>query len=106
MLTVTLILTGKGTFHSMGIISVTQPGKITSDKLVTRIQKRKKTEVIKDKSIKIQSFVGPSSKALFNIKLKSMRQLITSYTFLPEIKYNILWHAVWFTSSPENPRSN
>ena len=35
-------LTGKDTFHGMGIISVTQPGKITSGKLVTRIQKRKK----------------------------------------------------------------
>ena len=35
-------LTGKDTFHGMGIISVTQPGKITSDKLVTRTQKRKK----------------------------------------------------------------
>ena len=35
-------LTGKDTFHGMGIISVTQPGKITSDKLVTRIRKRKK----------------------------------------------------------------
>ena len=35
-------LTVKGTFHGMEIISVTQPGKITSDKLVTRIQKREK----------------------------------------------------------------
>ena len=91
----------------MAIISVTQPGKITSDKLVTQIQKRKETsEVIKNKGIKIQSFLGSSSKGLSNIKLKPMRQLITSYTFLPEIKYNILWRTGWFTSSPENPRSN
>ena len=97
-------LTGKGTFHSMGIISVTQPGKITSDKLVTRTQKRKKTsEVIKNKGIKIQSFLGSSSKGLSNIKLKPMRQLITSCTFFPKIKYNISWPAGWFTSSPENP---
>ena len=99
-------LTGKGTFHGMGIISVTQTEKITSDKLVTRIQKRKTSEVIKNKGIKIQSFLGSSSKGLSNIKLKPVRQLTTSYTFLPEIKYNILWHAGWFTSSPENPRSN
>ena len=72
-------LTGKGTFHGMGIISVTQPGKITSDKPVTRIQKRKKaSEVIKNKGIKIQSFLGSSSKGLSNIKLKPMRQLIPS----------------------------
>ena len=82
MLTITLIfniLTGKGTFHGMGIMSVIQPGKIKSDKLVTRIQKRKITsEVIKNKGIKIQSFLGSSSKGLSNIKLKPMRQLIPS----------------------------
>ena len=73
------ILTGKGTFHGMGIMSVIQPGKIKSDKLVTRIQKRKITsEVIKNKGIKIQSFLGSSSKGLSNIKLKPMRQLIPS----------------------------
>ena len=100
-------LTGKDTFHGMGIISATQPGKIRSNKLVTRVQKRKETlEVIKNKGIKIQSFLGSSSKGLSNIKLKPLRQLITSYTFLPEIKCSILWHTGRFTSSPENPRSS
>ena len=41
---------------------------------MTRIQKTKKTsEVIKNKGIKIQSFLGSSSKGLSNIKLKPKR---------------------------------
>ena len=50
-------LTGKDTFHGMGIISATQPGKIRSNKLVTRVQKRKETlEVIKKRVSRFKVF--------------------------------------------------
>ena len=100
-------LTGNGTFHGMGIISITQPAIQHQQQKVFRFPHRKKvSEVIKNKGIEMHHFIGSSRRGLSNLMLKSIRQLKTDPTFVKEVDYNILWHTAWFSSSLDNPRPN
>ena len=101
-------LTGKGTFHGMGIISATQPAvQIRENHKVLRLKQRKKvSEVNNNKGIELHHFIGSSSRGLSKLVLTSIRQLKTNPTLSKEVNYDILWHASWFSSSLENPRPN
>ena len=102
-----ITLTGKDTFHGMGIISITQPAKQLQRQRVLRLKHRKKvSEVVKNKGIELHHFLGSSKRGLSSLTLKSIRQLTTDPTFSKEVDYNILWHAAWFSSSLRNPRPN
>lgn len=101
-------LTGKGTFHGMGVISIAQPAVTQQhNHRVPRLKERKKiSEMTNRKGIELHHFLVSSNKGLSKLVLKSIRELNTNPTFSNEVNYNILWHASWFSSSLENPRPN
>ena len=102
-----ITLTGKNTFHGMGIISITQPAIQHQHQRVPRLKYRKKiSEVIKNKGIDLLHFVRSSKDGLSTLMLKSIRELTTEPTLSKEVDCNILWHAAWFSHSLENPRPN
>ena len=83
-------LTGKGTFHGMGIISITYPHSRYNQQTVARLKHGKKTsEAIKNKGIELHHFLGSSSNGLINLKLKLIHQLMHPHPLPKEVSYNI-----------------
>ena len=102
-----ITLTGKDTFHGMGIISITQPEQKLQQQQVLRLKHRKKvSDVIKDKGIELHSFHGSSKMGLSTLTIHPLHQLTIEPTTSKEVDYNIFWHINWFSSSPEKPRPN
>ena len=92
-------LDGHGTFHGMGIISITVP--MTTDinlkqKAVRRILKRLPTsEVIANKGIAIVPYNRSASSGLQSVSLTALRQLQTPALLSHVMKLNLVWHSSW-----------
>ena len=99
-------LTGKGTFHGMGIISVNSSGFTFNDSVPRLKERRKTSSSICHKGIDVFQFIGSSQNGLSKIKFDSILQLKSPSIIPSAICYNLIWHTGWFFRSPENPRPN
>lgn len=88
-------LDGSGTFHGMGIISMSTPA---ADRRNDRHVKRKARvtvgELVADKGIRIIQYNGPSLPALSRVKFEPIRSTVLCPTIPPQQYYsNILWQS-------------
>ena len=103
----TATLSGKGTFHGMGIIC-------TSDKppqgyfgRVPRLKKRLKVERLTEKKgVNIVDYFKNPNTGLKHLLLKPYHELQTVFTIPSSINYDIIWHCGWFSYSKIRPNWN
>ena len=93
-----LILTGKGTFHGMRIISMTSSTSGSKSPVVIKHLKKKlpSTAFIDDIGIPILNFLGSSAQGLRKLKLKPSSELMSPYSLPAEWNYDMLWHVSRF----------
>ena len=89
-----LTLTGKGTFHGMGIISMTSSTSGSKSPVVIKRLKKKlpSTAFIDDIGIPVLNFLGSSAQGLRKLKLKPSSELMSPYSLPVEWNYDMLWH--------------
>ena len=99
-------LTGKGTFHGMGIIAVSNLANVKIS-TVKRIKHRlKAADFAKDKGIPVHYYSGSSREGLLKIKFKPIQELRNLIVLPSELFYNLIWHSRWCLSSPETTQQN
>ena len=89
-----MTLTGKGTFHGMGIISMTSSNNKSKRLAVVKRLKKKlpSTTFIDDIGIPVYNFLGSSARGLGKLKLKPISELMSPYILPVEWNYDMLWH--------------
>jgi len=84
-------LTGKGTFHGMGIISMSD--NCSSTKTVKRLKYTlKSSEFGNLHDIRIHQYLRSSTKGLAALKYQTVKQLSKPLVVPTEISYDLLWH--------------
>ena len=82
-------LDGQGTFHGMGIIAVSTPKDgiplTTNSRVITKQQRSKVYELVKDKGVPIFQYIGQPEKGLASVIYKPIIQLQTPYTLPVEL---------------------
>ena len=91
-------LTGKGTFHGMGVISMTS---WNEDRKRNHVISRLKRKTLQNNSltqygIPIHNYLGSSKKGHSMLRLKPIMQLKTPYVLPTEWNYDFLWHSLRF----------
>ena len=100
-------LTGKGTFHGMGVISCSTSLVTNLTQKIKRLKERKRTSTfVEHRGIEIIPYYGSSYNGLLKIKLKPYMQLSSPYTLTSDLGYDLLWKSAWFFSSKTQPRPN
>ena len=103
-------LDGQGTFHGMGIIAISTPEDgtplIHKSRIISRQQRIKVNELVKDKGVPIIQYIGPPEKGLASVILKPVIELQVPYTLPSELCTDLLWHSGWIFSKAEKPRPN
>ena len=96
-------LTGKGTFHGMGIISISSsPGHTLQS-----IKRLKHGTLFScTNSVEILTYSGSSFNGLRNYIFRPVTELATTVLFAGEMNMDLVWQAAWFFTSKENPRPN
>lgn len=95
-------LTGKGTFHGMGIICANS--ELISDfGKVPRLRKISSSSFIKDRGVEIIPYQKTAKSCLSNIILEPL--LFKTMESQMGI-FNLLWHSAWLLSTQTNPRPN
>lgn len=96
-------LTGKGTFHGMGIISITSE---TSRKIQSIKRLKHKTSSVFANAVEIIPYHGSHTHGLLELNFKPFKDLALAKCFAPELNFDLLWQVAWFFASKENPRPN
>ena len=103
-------LDGQGTFQGMGIIAVSTPKDgtplTTNSRVITRQQRSKVNELVKDKGVPIFQYIGQPEKGLASVIYKPIIQLQTPYTLPVELCSDLLWQSGWIFSKLDRPRPN
>ena len=95
-------LTGKGTFHGMGIISMSD--NCSSTRSIKRLkQTLKSSEFGKLHDIRIQQYLGSSKKGLAGLSFKSINHLSKPLVMPKEVGYDFLWQMSTFLRSNQTP---
>ena len=96
-------LTGKGTFHGMGIISISSSPRHTLQSI-----KRLKPGTVSSctNSVDILPYCGSSFNGLLKFIFKPVTELDTTSPLVQEMNIDLVWQAAWFFTSKENPRPN
>ena len=90
-------LTGKDTFHGMGIIQMT--GTQPPSKMIRRLKYlQRSADFGKKQSIPIHYYLGSPSKGLAKLHLQAIRTLQTPTTLPVEVGYDFLWYSSRFCS--------
>jgi len=111
-------LDGLGTFHGMGMISMTTPcgsGLHTTavesvacgmygNKPVKRLQRAAVDTIACAKVVKIHHFSTPNIPPLLNIHFKPVVELHFPYVQPPSINLDLLWKAGWYFCGESEPR--
>ena len=103
-----ITLTGKGTFHGMGIISMTS-GAEESRRIhvINRLNKRQPTtSFFEEYGIPVLNYLGSSMKGHLKLRLKPIMQLKSPHVLPPEWSYDFLWHSTRFIKSSSNATPN
>ena len=91
------VLDGRGTFHGMGIISVSTPTTSTvtwrHEQLVRRENLVKSKALVLNKGVPISQYILPQKQALSSLKMKPIQALQFSYTLPSSINLDLIWHA-------------
>ena len=101
---------GTGTFHGMGIISMTTPCDrselrgLFSQQHVERLQRSKVSQVVKNRGIPISYYVAPDRTSLSMLKLKPVSHLLSPYVAPPSLNLDLIWHVGWFFTDADNLR--
>lgn len=98
-------LTGKGTFHGMGIICV--DSKPTSRfQNIPRLKKSLPSSFVTSRGIEIVPFYKVAKLGLSKVMLDPVIQMKKSASQSAMEVYDLLWHSSWMFSPPETPRPN
>ena len=101
MLTITFTLTGKGTFHRMEIIAVSNLANVKISTVKRLKHRLKAADFAKDKGIPVHYYSGSCREGLLEIKFKPIQELGNLIVLPSELSYNLIWHSRWCPSSPE-----
>ena len=96
-------LTGKGTFHGMGIISISSSKRKCG--VIQRLKHNTKKD-FSDAAAKITPYQGSSYYGLLKFELKPIKDLALRTCHAPEMNLDLLWHAAWLFAPRNNPRPN
>lgn len=98
-------LTGKETFHGMGIICSNSKigGKFGS---IPRLKKKPATSFIEGRGVEIIHYKKSPKLGLAKIKLEPIQKMISSPSQSAMETYNLLWNSAWMFTPPETPRPN
>ena len=96
-------LTGKGTFHGMGIISIC-PYPIQRFNAIKRLKHKQFTGFVD--AVDIVPFHGSSQHGLLKLRFKPIKDLASTILQSPEMNLDLLWQTAWFLTSKESPRPN
>ncbi|XP_065911780.1 uncharacterized protein [Dysidea avara] len=103
-------LDGNGSLYGMGIIAVSTPKDnvplITKSRVISRQQRVKVNELVRDKGIPILQYVIPHKQGLASVLYKSIIELQVPYTLPSELYSNLLWHSGWTFSNTTRLRAN
>ena len=100
-------LTGKGTLHGMGVISVSSSSTVRQVAVNRQKEGRKEASFIKERGISIVNYYGQSYIRLHKLEFKSIvHQADTHNLTAMEMSYNLLLQSSCFFSSPTNPQPN
>lgn len=105
-------LDGTGTFHGMGIISMSTPCNrldLQGHFLETPIKRTKRcsiSQLSQNCCIPIQYYCAPDKASLSLLRLKPLSQLLchSSYAMPPSVKLDVLYHVGWFFTTADKPR--
>ena len=102
-----ITLTGKGTFHGMGVISALYGlGKNMYTNVIKRNKERRKTSFIDHRGIDILPYSGSFKNGLTTFTLKPYVQLLSPYTPPDVLNYDMLWKTGYLFVSKDLPRPN
>lgn len=107
-------LDGKGTFHGMGLISVSVPlkGNYTSSPHIANFSRLKSklpvSQLLTNRGLPIVHYNKPGRCGLVEITMREISHLTQSVTvpLLPISSLDTLWHLKWFFKSDDSPRPN
>ena len=99
-------LTGKRTFHGMGIIAVSNLANVKISTVKRLKYRLKAADFAKDKGILVHYYSGSSRKGLLKIKFKPIQELRNLIVLPSELSFNLIWHSRWCLSSPETTQPN
>ena len=91
-------LTGKGTFHGMGIISVCS-GQTSKLQAIKHLRHRSQSKLL-GSSIPFTEFHGSSFNGLKELKFDSVKA--TETITVAEMTLDLLWHSAWFFASSKS----
>ena len=97
-------LTGKGTFHGIGIISI-HSNSNSNFKVISRRQ-HKSVANPADCGVKVQPYNGDSYRGLRKLYFTSMANLAPTSLSAPGMTLDLLWHTAWFFTYRSNPCPN
>ena len=94
-------LTGKDTFHGMGIISIC-PYPIQRFNAIKRLKHKQFTGFVD--AVDIVPSHGSSHLGLLKLKFKPIKDLASTILQSSEMNLDLLWQTAWFLTSKESPR--
>ena len=109
-------LDGFGTFHGMGMISLTTqscPSATAAESVVcgkfseTPVKRLPRTTVdtiARAKAVKIHYFAPPNISALSKIHFQPVQKLCYPYTQAAVMNFDLLWHVGWYFRGESEPR--
>jgi len=100
-------LDGQGTFHGMRIIAISTPNQdhqliSSQSSRVTRRQRTKVHELVKDKGVPVFFYKGSIRRGLASLTFKPVIELQVAYTLPSQLCSDILWHSGWMFSEAAN----
>ena len=102
-----MTLTGKGTFHGMGVISALYGlGKNMYTNVIKGNKERRKTSFIDHCGIDILPYSRSFKNGLTTFTLKPYVQLLSPYTPPDVLNYDMLWKTGYLFASKDLPRPN
>jgi hypothetical protein len=104
-------LDGTGSFHGMGIISMSTPcrrvpSQCIAECAVSRLKRARVASIVRSQGIPIFQYHGAEVRALSLLRFKPMTHLIFHQAHLPCVDLDVVWHAGWFFQNANNLRSN
>jgi hypothetical protein len=104
-------LDGSGSFHGMGIISMTTPcSRIPvgnfSEMPVVRMQHAKVSSIVKNRGIPLLHIPDMNKSSLSSIKFKPMSDLKLPTTQKPSLNLDLVWQTGGFFTDEQHPRPN
>ena len=89
-------LTGKGTFHGMGVISISATN-TSNATVIKRLKERRKSEdFVRNRGIPVENYLGESYNGLLNLKFKPINHFEIVESLSSEVSYNLPWQCNYF----------